>query len=254
MTNCEKVKRKAELASLSLRPHVKTHKTAEGAFIQAFCKPPPSSSNECYVDENEIICDNQGLVNGFVASTIPEIKMLLDAAKKYKSILDRQTSNPFLDIIYAVPISEAKLHQIERILADSKLENLGQIRIYLLVDHSSQVDIIKRVVALGLKNRNSAATPTSYLAFLKLDTGYHRAGVPCDARGLDVAMKFLSAHKVVHLAGLYSHCGHAYDTNDETKLDNITKSDLSMILKFIEDLKWARSYNKHGHHCHRNYR
>ena len=155
VTNCEKVKRKAELASLSLRPHVKTHKAAEGAFIQAFCKPPPFSSDECCVDENENVYDHQGLVTGFVASTIPEIKMLLGAAKKYESILDRQTSNPFLDIIYAVPISEAKLLQIEAILADSKLGDYGRIRIYLLIDHSSQVDMIERAIMTDVCSKDT---------------------------------------------------------------------------------------------------
>jgi len=238
VSNCEKVKRRTELASLALRPHVKTHKTAEGAYIQAFCQPPPSSLDGRGADDANSTNDcGTASVNGFVASTIPEIKMLLDAAKKYKSILDRQQSNPFLNVIYAVPISEAKLIQIGSILADPKLENLGHIRIYLLIDHPSQVDMIERVIVTGLIYKSSSTNPSHFLAFLKLDTGYHRAGVPCDARGLDVAMKILRAHEVVHLAGLYTHCGHAYDTNDEAELDKIARSDLLMILKFIEDLR-----------------
>jgi D-serine deaminase-like pyridoxal phosphate-dependent protein len=74
--NCKTMLEMVRGKGLLLRPHVKTHRTAEGARIQA------NAERETNV-----------LVTGFVASTLPEVKMLVES--KYD--LPR-------DILYGVPI------------------------------------------------------------------------------------------------------------------------------------------------------
>lgn len=237
VSNCAKVRDEARKNGIRrIRPHVKTHKTMEGAYIQAYCKPPPKDydgSDTCSsfvpagIDETNKDTTAAQVV-GFVASTIPEIELLLNASKKYGRSTTSSTcgsNDPFRDIIYAVPISKAKLVQIDKLLRTSDVPDLN---IHVLIDHPAQVEMIERFVSEG--------NDTIFSAFLKLDTGYHRAGISCDERGVDLADKILSS-KAIRLKGLYSHCGHAYDTSDKDKLDDIARADLSMILQFIKDLK-----------------
>mmetsp|Transcript_8149 Transcript_8149/g.17652 ORF Transcript_8149/g.17652 Transcript_8149/m.17652 type:complete len:238 (+) Transcript_8149:748-1461(+) len=55
----------------------------------------------------------------------------------------------------------------------------------------------------------------------------------------------------VSLQGLYSHCGHAYDTSDVDELDDIAQKDLTMLLKFKQDLKKRVSAEGNAEHLSR---
>lgn len=176
--NCRAALEHAEKHKLKLRPHVKTHKTIEGVYIQATGR------------EDRCAAHNTGLntplvVSGFVASTLPEIAMLAEAAEKYGGA-------PFNDILFGVPIAGAKLPSL--VMLQRKLKG-GQIRI--LVDHVEQVRQVEEFV----KDNNDVSR---FTAFLKLDTGYHRAGVPCDERGAKVAMAVIRS-PALELVGIYSH-------------------------------------------------
>jgi D-serine deaminase-like pyridoxal phosphate-dependent protein len=123
-----------------------------------------------------------------VASTLPEIELLVDAAPTHKG--------PFLDILYGVGISESKLSRIHTLQTKlSKIDDTG--RVHVMVDHPSQVEWMEHFC-------RNVSKSFQFSAFLKLDTGYHRAGTTCDARGVDVAMKIIQSPHVT-LFGLYSH-------------------------------------------------
>jgi len=80
-----------------------------------------------------------------------------------------------------------------------KLQNKlrgGTIRI--LVDHIEQVRQVEEFVKATTEDLPKFKT------YLKLDTGYHRAGVPCDARGVKVAMTVIQS-PALELVGVYSH-------------------------------------------------
>jgi D-serine deaminase-like pyridoxal phosphate-dependent protein len=218
--NCCRVRDEAVRRKIvRLRPHVKTHKTKEGAFIQAFCRPPPPDPQK--VDQQAV--DETGsivTVTGFVASTLPEIFMLMEASVKYGK------KEPFQDVLYGVPVSESKLIRIDKLRSD-----WAGSSVHLLVDHPTQVDMVEKFVSDG---RNQSSAPFS--VYLKLDTGYHRAGISCDEKGVLLAAQIFSS-EVLHFKGIYSHCGHAYDTNDQLKLDEIAQADLSMMRGFLDKLK-----------------
>ncbi len=127
------------------------------------------------------------LVTGFVASTIAEVRMLAVSGLGF----------PFNDILFGVPIGSCR----------SKLALLDQIQqqrpgviIHVLVDHPDQVKMLEEYYCT---NANSGSRQR-FSVFLKLDTGYHRAGISCDDRGVDLASRiFLS--KKLNLKGVYSH-------------------------------------------------
>jgi len=176
--NCRATLAYANKHDLKIRPHVKTHKTVEGAFIQATGT----------VDTVEVKQQKEGLdrVSGFVASTIPEIQMLVKAAEKFGGA-------PFNDILFGVPIASSKLSSLVKL--QNKLRG-GTIRI--LVDHVEQVRQVEEFV------KATTGDLPKFKTYLKLDTGYHRAGVPCDARGVKVALAVIQS-PALELVGVYSH-------------------------------------------------
>ena len=109
--------------------------------------------------------------------------MLVKAADEHKG--------PFCDILYGVPISLSKLTIIE------ELRHCSGCRIHVIIDHIAQVAFINDFIS-------SLAGSTPLSAFVKLDTGYHRAGITCDDRGVHLVKAILeSPHILLH--GLYSH-------------------------------------------------
>lgn len=91
-------------------------KTSEGAWIQA---------TGCHSAEKA-----DTLVTGFVASTLPEIEMLVNVAS------DRR---PFRDVLRGIPISESKLEALDllrRIL-------LADGQIHIIIDHPTQVAFVE---------------------------------------------------------------------------------------------------------------
>ena len=78
-----------------LRPHVKTHKTIEGCIIQAGID---SAGDKSLAD-----------VIGFVASTLPELAMMVKLGCQYKR-------KPFTDVIFGIPICKSKLLSIQSML------------------------------------------------------------------------------------------------------------------------------------------
>ena len=70
-------------------------------------------------------------------------------------------------------------------------------QIHILIDHPVQVAFVENYV-------KTTPDKVSFSVFLKLDTGYHRAGIMCDDRGVDLAVQILqSSH--LDLKGVYSH-------------------------------------------------
>lgn len=208
--NCRKVLETAAVSGMKLRPHIKTHKTIEGALIQSNPYPEKSSSND---DES-----NTKAIVGFVASTIPELTLLLENSSKY--------GGPFNDVLYGVPISEYKLKVVSELIAS--YENA---KIHIMIDHLDQVKFIEKFCS-----SNDKGNPVkSFSAFLKLDTGYHRAGVSCDDRGIKLGTRILVSPNI-QLQGFYSHCGHSYDVNSSSELESIANEDLSKMADFATSL------------------
>lgn len=183
--NCSRALEVASKGGMGLRPHIKTHKTLEGAWLQAtggYSKMDMSRYSH---------------VSGFVASTIPEVELLVQGANKY--------GGPFSDILYGVPISQTKLARLDALR--DKLPKGGKINI--LMDHEQQFvmveDFAGKTSPVHKKPKLASPPETKvWSVFLKLDTGYHRAGITCDDRGVQLALKVIDS-PLLELAGVYSH-------------------------------------------------
>ena len=179
--NCQDVLDLAESRSLKIRPHIKTHKTLEGVRLQHTGSSKKKSQS----------------VTGFVASTIPEVQLLVE-------YLCNETDIPSpMSILYGVPISAAKLPALNRLrtklkqkqsknkntalsvgepngakrpkldweeeaaaAAESQHQHKQQHDICVLVDHPYQVKMIEQFA--------DHKDDEQWTVYVKIDTGYHR--------------------------------------------------------------------------------
>ncbi|KAK1543937.1 hypothetical protein CPAR01_04570 [Colletotrichum paranaense] len=135
-----------------------------------------------------------------IVSTVAEIEHLLPTFKEYKD------ASRHVNVLYGVPLLGS---QIERLATLS--QELGKDGLTVLVDHPSQLDSISRLHDLS-------GLPVG--VYLKVDTGYHRAGLPATALnkgGLLEQLMQLDAQGKATLVGLYSHSSLSYkdDTADQ---------------------------------------
>lgn len=213
--NCQAILDMARERSFHLRPHIKTHKTLEGIRLQG--RGTGSRPSE--------------LVTGFVASTIPEVELLV------RYVLEEQEENGSWNgsILFGVPISanklpalcalqeklmlakqtqaiksnhknntepETKRSKLDDHTSKDKDDNVGSYcNIHLLIDHPQQIQIVQEF----LDAQKKESFVQTWSVFVKLDTGYHRAGITCDERGIDLVDLIVSKSPRLKLAGLYSH-------------------------------------------------
>ncbi|KAH7032179.1 putative serine dehydratase domain-containing protein [Macrophomina phaseolina] len=159
---------------VGFRAHVKTHKTTQLARLQAGESPSAPAH--------------------FIASTLAEIEHLAPTLSGYIAA-GRPTT-----ILYGIPLAPS---QAARLAALAR--QLGRASsVLVIVDHPSQLDALAHFSDI-------AGFPAG--VYLKVDTGYHRAGVPASAlnRGgmLERVVELERAGRA-ELVGLYSHSSLSY--------------------------------------------
>lgn len=127
----------------------------------------------------------------------------------------------FGDITYAVPLVPSKL--------DEALELAGRVeRLHLLVDDLHCLEALDGAAA-------SRAVRAS--VFLKVDCGYHRAGVdPLSEEALTLARRIAEASHV-RFAGVLTHAGQAYAARDRAELSAIAEVERRVTVEFAERLR-----------------
>ena len=181
--NCDRMRAKALVAGVIFRPHVKTHKTIEGAILQHG--------------------DSDGPIT---VSPLAEAEFF--------------AQNGFDDITWAVPIAPSKL---ERCLAVAK-----KARLILLVDHPAAV------VALA---EFAESNRVDLDVMLKVDCGYHRAGVDPDAReSIELALAIAHAPRL-RLRGLLTHAGHSYRAMNADEIVRIAGEERGAVQRLAASLE-----------------
>jgi len=219
--NCQRLLDAAKQGKFCLRPHIKTHKALEGVEWQEYGtegryrrrrssqsqQQQESSSSKDVADTD----DNKTLiVRGFVASTIPEVKLLVNYLTSSHKAHSASTSQQ--SILFGLPISETKLPTLnilqERLQRNHDNSNMAPT-IHILMDHVEQIKMVERFCQANNNDETASSRRNSWTVFVKLDTGYHRAGVPCeDAGGYAQAMALVTAivqSPFLQLVGFYSH-------------------------------------------------
>jgi len=121
----------------------------------------------------------------------------------------------FSDLTWAFPLDRTHLPHVKRI-ADSG----ATLRVIL-----DDLQTAKAVSGTGLH------------VWLKVDCGYHRAGVdPSSRYGLDVARE-LGAERGVTFDGILSHSGHAYRTRNKDEAAQVAEQERQVMAWFAELLR-----------------
>jgi D-serine deaminase-like pyridoxal phosphate-dependent protein len=173
--NCMRMREKARAAGVVFRPHVKTHKTIDGARMQ-----------------------HGGGFGPITVSTLAEAEHFADGG--------------FRDITYAVPIAPEKLPRASQLAR--RVDRLN-----LLIDSDT-----------ALRAVESHGYP--FAVFLKIDCGYHRAGVnPDDPDSLELARAMLRS-QVVRFEGLLTHAGHSYHARSIEEIERIAAEESACLTRF----------------------
>ncbi|KAI2913173.1 hypothetical protein CBS147343_9639 [Aspergillus niger] len=165
---------------VGFRAHVKTHKTPQVARLQAG--------------------EDKSIPANFVISTLLEGETLLPLFK------DLRESGRKVNVLYGIPLVPS---QVPRLAALAR--ELGEGSISVMIDHPDQVQYLTEFRQLA---GHAAAV------FLKVDSGYHRAGLPpsmLNKGGLIEKVIEGEREGTLVLLGVYSHNSLSYggDTPEE---------------------------------------
>ncbi len=175
---------RARKHQLKLRPHVKTHKTAEIARMQV----TPEFS-------------------GITVSTLAEAEFFQKAG--------------FEDIVYAFPITPPKLPEAARLTGiNSKFS--------ILLDHPTTLEAVEAY---------AKSHAVRFAVWLKVDCGYHRAGVdPASPESIRLAQR-LYASEYIAFRGILTHAGHSYKCRTPDEVRSVAEQERDEMVRFAELLK-----------------
>jgi D-serine deaminase-like pyridoxal phosphate-dependent protein len=139
-----------------------------------------------------------GAIGPITVSTLAEGEFFADAG--------------FRDITYAVPVAPDKL---ERAAALARRID----RLNLLIDSESALQAIER---FGFR----------FDVFLKVDCGYHRAGIDPNAEASIRFAQKLSKSAAVRFHGLLTHAGHSYDAKDIDGIRRVAVEETACLTRF----------------------
>jgi len=127
----------------------------------------------------------------------------------------------FDDITYAFPITPNKM-------AEAAELTLGMKSFHLLLDQEATATALE---AFGRDNN------VCFPVFLKVDCGYHRAGVdPSAPESVQLAGK-MQASKHIQFKGILTHAGHSYHCRNREEIIAVAGQERDVMVKFSEGLK-----------------
>ncbi len=125
-------------------------------------------------------------------------------------------ANGFRDITYAVPIAPDKLPRAAALAA--RIERLS-----VLIDSER---------ALRCIEEHFASHGRAFDVFLKVDCGYHRAGVDPDSPDSVRLAVAIARSEAARLQGLLTHAGHSYHARDVEDIRRVAAQELACLTRF----------------------
>lgn len=143
-----------------------------------------------------------GAIGPMTVSTLAEAEQLAGAG--------------FRDITYAVPIAPEKLERAAKLAAG--LEHLN-----ILID---SFDALQAVESFA------RAHGVAFDVFLKVDCGYHRAGVDPDRPESEELARKIELSHAVRFRGLLTHAGHSYNVKTIAEIRAIGAGERGAVTRF----------------------
>ncbi|NEM99163.1 alanine racemase [Pontibacter burrus] len=172
---------KARRNGLRLRPHFKTHQSAQ--------------VGEWFRQE------------GVEAITVSSVRMARYFA-----------NHGWTDIMVAIPVNVLELETIN--------ELASRVRLHLIVVNEEVVPILQK----GLNHKVAV--------WLKIDTGYHRTGIPAtNYKTIDNALQTIAATDKLEFQGFMAHDGHTYKQTDAEAIRAIHQTTVDHLNQLLERYK-----------------
>ncbi|RAL13720.1 D-serine ammonia-lyase DSD1 [Aspergillus homomorphus CBS 101889] len=145
-----------------------------------------------------------------VVSTVLEAEILVPLLKEF------QSAGRSVNVLYGIPLVPSQVTRLA-----SVARHLGEKSISVMIDHPDQVDLLEAFHEVaGL----------AACVFLKVDSGYHRAGLPPNMLNKNGLLeKVTAAEKQGHasLLGLYSHNSSSYSGTTPEELMSYLNEEIS---------------------------
>ncbi|HEX8171064.1 MAG TPA: alanine racemase [Thermoanaerobaculia bacterium] len=122
----------------------------------------------------------------------------------------------FRDITYAVPLAPEKLARAAELA--QRIERLG-----LLIDSDR---------ALRAMEAFAASHGVTFDVFLKVDCGYHRAGVDPDSPDSVRLAIAMARSEAIRFQGLLTHAGHSYHARDVEEIRRVAAEEAACLTRF----------------------
>jgi D-serine deaminase-like pyridoxal phosphate-dependent protein len=151
----------------------------------------------------------RGHFGGITVSTLAEARFFARAG--------------FRDITYAVPVALSRLEEAVEI--GRSIESL-----HLLLDHEATFEATAEC---------ARAKGVRISAFLKVDSGYHRAGVdPAKEASVALALRMAKSDHV-DFRGILTHAGHSYHAKNASEIRAFAEAERGVMARFAEKLRSA---------------
>jgi D-serine deaminase-like pyridoxal phosphate-dependent protein len=125
-------------------------------------------------------------------------------------------ANGFEDITYAVPIAPEKLGRTAALAA-----KIGRLNI--LLDDERTLRAVEEF---------SSANGVVFDVFLKVDCGYHRAGVDPDDMSSAALANAIAKSSATRFRGLLTHAGHSYHAHNRGEILAVAHEESSCVARF----------------------
>jgi D-serine deaminase-like pyridoxal phosphate-dependent protein len=127
----------------------------------------------------------------------------------------------FSDITYALPIDAGKFADAIEILRSG-------VKLNLLTDD------LATAAALDIA---SGKAGVRFDVFVKIDCGYHRAGVEPHTKEAIEIPRLISDAKNLNFAGILTHAGHSYDVRNKDEVIEIARQERDRMVEHAERLR-----------------
>ena len=127
----------------------------------------------------------------------------------------------FNDFTYAIPIEPGKFNEAIKIV------NSGA-RLNLITDNVEIPPLLNEAAKNAGANLN---------VFLKVDCGYHRAGVEPETEEAQLIPRLISDASNLNFAGILTHAGHSYNVRSKEEVAEIARRERDVMVDFAEKLR-----------------
>ncbi|KAF2731074.1 hypothetical protein EJ04DRAFT_514823 [Polyplosphaeria fusca] len=173
--NCNAMLDVCKALGVGFRAHVKSHKTVELAKLQVGHDGPAD----------------------FIVSTLNEAESLLPF------LIESQAAGRQCSVLYGVPIPQSAVPRLLRLAKKLKPGTISVLidNIDALLQLQEQANAVEDAPTIGV--------------FIKIDTGYHRAGIEVGSNQLPRLVQSAIGSSRQVFKGFYTHYGHSYAGSSE---------------------------------------